>query len=188
LPPKADPRDWERLFRPNAPRRGGPLRVLSNILLTVVVLGLLSGATYVALRFGLTRARESATATQVAIATNNAQVIARQTADAERSATAAVAAAAPAATSTAAPAAPIGTGSVVAGGNLRSAPELRPETVIGQICPGDQVDVLEQTTLADGQVWYRVRLSAQGQSCSAQRVTLGSLGWASATLLSEPAP
>lgn len=189
MPPKADPRDWDRLFRPNAPRRGGPLRALSNLLILIVVFGLLGGAGTFALRFGVERARQSLSATQIAIQTSNANVLAGRTADALATATSAAAATAAAAvTPTAAPEALIGRGSVLAGGNLRSAPEVRPETVVGQICPGDRVDFLEQSTLADGQVWFRVRLTAQGQSCSAQQVTVGSVGWASATLLSPPAP
>lgn len=187
MPPKADPRDWDRLFRPNAPRRGGPLRALSNLLIAFVVLGLLGGAAFFALRFGLDRARQAVAMTQVAIETNNAQVLAQRTAAAERTASA-IAAATAAATPTAAPETLLGRGSVVAGGNLRSAPEVSPETVIGQICPGDQVDFLEQATAADGAIWYRIRVTQQGQNCSAQQVTVGSLGWASSTLLSPPAP
>lgn len=189
MPPKADPRDWDRLFRPNAPRRGGPLRALSNLLILLVVFGLLGGAGSFALRYGIDRARQSVAATQVAIQTSNAEVLGRQTANALASASAAAAAsAAPAVTPTTAAEALLGRGGVLAGGNLRSTPEVRPETVVGQICPGDQVDFLEQTTLADGQVWFRIRLTAQGPSCSEQQVTIGSVGWASATLLSPPAP
>src|SRR3954452_16015580 len=47
VPSKIRPDDWDRLFAPNAPRRGGPLRAFVTILVTVVVIALLSvGTTY----------------------------------------------------------------------------------------------------------------------------------------------
>jgi hypothetical protein len=62
------------------------------------------------------------------------------------------------------------------------------ETVIGQICAGDKVDLLEERTVADGALWYRIRLTETAGSCTAQRVTVGSVGWASATLITKEAP
>lgn len=187
MPPKVDPRDWDRHFRPGAPRRGGPLRALANVLLIGIAVALVGGGAFFGLRFGLDRIRASNAATAVAIETSNAVVLAARTARAlDATATAGALAAAP--TPTAAPeAAPIGRGSVLAGGNLRSQPVVSPETVIGQICAGDQVDFLEQSTAADGSLWYRVRITEVAGACTPQRVTLGSLGWASSTLLSPPA-
>jgi hypothetical protein len=187
LPPKASPNDWDRLFRQGAPRRGGPLRALANLLLVGAAVGLLGGGTFFALRFGLSRAQESAARTAEQIQTGNAQFAATQTAEALATPTP-EATAAPEITPTAAPPAAIGRGNVISGGNLRSEPRVDPATVIGQICAGDQVDFLEQQTGADGATWFRIRVTATGESCSAQRVTIGSLGWASSTLLSQPAP
>lgn len=182
MPPRIDPRDWDRYFRPGAPRRGGPLRALANLLLVGATLGLLGGGGFFALRFGLERARAGAVATAYAIETSNAAVIATSTARALASA----------ATSTAVSATPtptiLGRGQVLSGGNLRSEPRVAAETVIGQICAGDRVDFLEQSTSADGSRWYRIRVIEVAATCSPQRVSLGSSGWASATLLSEPAP
>lgn len=188
MPPTISPNDWDRLFRPNAPRRGGPLRALANLLLVGAAVGLLGGGAFFALRFGLDYAQESAARTAEAAATSNAQVSATRTARAlGETATAAAAAAIPA-TPTPEPAPElIGRSSVVAGGNLRSEPVIAPETVLGQICAGDQVDVLEQRAAGDA-TWYRVRLAQEGPSCSAQRVTLGSIGWANSTLLGPIAP
>jgi hypothetical protein len=189
MPPKADPRDWDRYFRPGAPRRGGPLRALANLLLLCTALGLVSGAAYFTLSFGLDRARQSAEANARLIQTSDAAVIGTRTARAlSATATGAAQAATSASTPTAAAAQPIGRGSVRNGGNLRSEPRVADETVIGQICAGDQIDFLERRSLADGALWYRIRLTVAAANCTAQRVTVGSAGWASATLLSEPAP
>lgn len=186
MPPKADPRDWDRLFRPNAPRRGGPLKALANLLIIGAGIGLLIGGAFFVVRFSAERARASSIATVQAVETSNAIAIVAQTARArEGTATAA-------AVMAATPDAPtelsiIGQGSVIAGGNLRSQPVVSPETVIGQICPGDGVDVLEQSTGEDGSRWYRIRITQVADDCTDQHVTLGSLGWASSTLLSPPA-
>lgn len=187
MPPKADPRDWDRLFRPGAPRRGGPLRALANVLLLFVVLGLVGGAAFFALRFGLEQARENATATEHAIETANAGVMATRTARAlEATATTAAVASAP--TPETAQLTVIGRGTVLAGGNLRSEPVVSPDTIIGQICAGDAIEFIDQRTLDDGSLWYRIRITTAPESCSAQRVTVGSLGWASSSLLSAPTP
>jgi len=42
VPVKTRPSDWDHLFAPNAPRRGGPLRALVNVLITIVLIALLS--------------------------------------------------------------------------------------------------------------------------------------------------
>ncbi|HMQ32355.1 MAG TPA: SH3 domain-containing protein [Chloroflexaceae bacterium] len=187
MPPRVDPRDWDRHFRPGAPRRGGPLRALANVLLIGSAVALLGGGAFFGLRFGIDRVRANNAATAVAVQTSNAVVLAARTARAlEATSTAAAVVVAP--TPTAPPAAaPIGRGSVIAGGNLRSQPVVSPETVIGQVCAGDEVDFLEQSTAADGSLWYRIRVTEVSGACTPQRVTLGSLGWASSTLLSPPA-
>lgn len=186
MPPKVNPNDWDRLFRPNAARRGGPLRALANLLLIGIFVALLGGGAFFVLGFGLERAQQIAAETAVQVGTSNAQVIATRTARAlETAAAAAAPAATPTTAAAASPAPAIGRSSVIAGGNLRSEPVVAPETVIGQICAGDQVDLLEQTS-ADGGTWYRVRLTQTGESCTPQRVTIGSIGWASASLLAPP--
>lgn len=183
MPPRAKPRDWERYFGPGAPRRGGPLRALANLLIAGTALALLVGGGFFAVRFGLERARVSASATVSAVETSNAAVLATRTAHALITATAE---ATPISGTPAS--AMIGRGTVLAGGNLRSEPRIAPETVIGQICPGDGVEFLEQRTTTDGSTWYRIRVTASSGVCTPQRVSVGSLGWASATLLSEPLP
>ncbi len=184
LPAKVDPRDWDRLFRAGAPQRGGPLRVLANVLLFGTVLGLLGGAAFFGLRFGVDRLQQNAQATQVAVETQNSQTLATRTARALETVTAeAIAAATPVAPAET----PIGSGAVLAGGNLRSEPVLGPETIIGQICPGDQIIFLEQRAVDAGS-WYRIRVIQAAASCAANHVTVGSSGWASSTLLTPPTP
>ncbi|NNJ10398.1 SH3 domain-containing protein [Chloroflexales bacterium ZM16-3] len=189
MPPKADPRDWDRYFRPGAPRRGGPLRALANILLIGVTLGILGGAGLFAWSFGRERAQQSAATSVSMIETSNAGTIATQTARALATVTAqSVVAPSSIATPTATPEPILGRGSVTNGGNLRSEPVVAPETVVGQVCVGDQIDFLEQRALSDGAVWYRIRLTVAAADCTPQRVTVGSVGWASASLLSEITP
>ncbi|MCX7791475.1 MAG: SH3 domain-containing protein, partial [Chloroflexaceae bacterium] len=173
MPPRANPRDWERYFGPGAPRRGGPLRALANLLIAGTALALLVGGGFFAVRFGLERARASASATAIAVETSNAAVLATRTARAL--ATAGASAAPVSGTPTTAI---IGRGTVLVGGNLRREPRIAPETIIGQICPGDAVEFLEQRATDDGSTWYRVRITASGGACSPQRVSVGSQGWA----------
>nr|WP_255603581.1 SH3 domain-containing protein [Oscillochloris sp. ZM17-4] len=123
------------------------------------------------------------------IETSNAATLATQTAR-SLATVVVVAAATPvsAETPTASPAPLIGSGSVANGGNLRSEPVVVPETVIGQVCAGDMFDVLEERALGDGVLWYRIRVTAVAGDCTPQRVSLGSVGWASAQLLGAIAP
>lgn len=73
------------------------------------------------------------------------------------------------------------------GGNIRSEPRVEPETVLGQVCPGDEFTVLEQTQV-DTTVWYRIRVTVLAGNCTAQRVAAGTEGWVSALLVNIPEP
>ncbi|HEX9441320.1 MAG TPA: SH3 domain-containing protein, partial [Roseiflexaceae bacterium] len=96
MPVKIRPSDWDRLFAPNAPRRGGPLRALVNVLITIVLIVLLSAGGVYAVNYRnkqIADANATATAiapTIVAIQTQTAQAIANATATrvAQRTATA----------------------------------------------------------------------------------------------------
>lgn len=186
MPPINDPRDWERLFRPNAQRRGGPLRALGIVLLLGTVLIVVGGGGTFAVRYGLEQSRINAALTAEAVGTQQAAIIATRTARSIAQ-TATTAALLLAETPTA-EGPSLGRGTVVAGGNLRREPVVADETVLGQICPGDELVFLEQTTLASGAVWYRIRLTALAADCTPQRMGLDSEGWASSTLLSAPSP
>lgn len=83
------------------------------------------------------------------------------------------------ATVVATPAPDAPTGVVLSGGALQAAPEGEP--VIGQLCPGDQVEFL----LQEG-TWFKVRVYATAADCVPERVVAGTEGWATADLLSEP--
>jgi micrococcal nuclease len=64
------------------------------------------------------------------------------------------------------------------GGNLRSEPRIAANTVIGQICPGDQMALLEQR-----EQWVRVRLVNPTADCVPTRVSPGTEGWVSSNLV-----
>ncbi|NJO83114.1 MAG: SH3 domain-containing protein [Blastochloris sp.] len=182
MPSKIRPDDWDRLFAPNAPRRGGPLRVLLNLMLVVLILGLFGAGAVFARNFSqeLTASR-IATVTAVAptiyalqTTTREAQLQRTATREAQSGATII-------AQQTLVPAG-IGVGVATSGGNLRSEPRVVPETVLGQIASGAQVTFLEER-LVGGETWFRVRLATASGTLAA-----GAEGWASATLLSRPTP
>jgi hypothetical protein len=75
--------------------------------------------------------------------------------------------------------------SVVNGGNLRSEARVAAATVMGQVCPGDQVEVLAQQR-AGTALWYKVRVTATQVNCDATRVAVGTQGWLNSSLLSSP--
>jgi hypothetical protein len=70
---------------------------------------------------------------------------------------------------------------VTGGGNFRSEARVAPDTVLGQVCVDDQVEILEEQS-----GWYRVRVFATAGDCVPQRVGAGTEGWISGTLLSQP--
>ena len=72
------------------------------------------------------------------------------------------------------------TGFVANGGNMRSSQRIAPDTVIGQICPGDQVEIL-----AEQGGWYQFRITQLAADCHPNRVPLNTEGWASGTLVNE---
>jgi hypothetical protein len=188
MPAKIHPSDWDVLFAPNAPRRGGPLRALVNIVvLSVVVTVAVFGTMYVLAQRDAQAKRAIANASAVAAtvqpqqtATAVAVAAATATHQAERAATAV-------AQPTSAPApAILGIGAVNRGGNLRSDTRIADDTVVGLIWPGDQIEFLEQRDV-DGQPWYRIRITALAPNRGGDGVPVGSEGWASASLLSPVA-
>jgi hypothetical protein len=194
VPSKIRPDDWDRLFAPNAPRRGGPLRALGNVLLTFVLIGLVAGGTTFLLG---QRERQlvAASATAVSFATNVAPGL---TASAGPTATAAVqltatryviqtAQAAQVLGTVVVPGDGIGIGIVTSGGNLRTEPRIADDTVLGLIWPGDSVAFVEQREVG-GQVWFRIQVVQPAANRGGQGVPAGANGWASATLLSQPTP
>jgi hypothetical protein len=76
-----------------------------------------------------------------------------------------------------------GTATVNNGGNMRSEPQVKAGNVIGQVCPGDKVTLLDQRDS-----WYKVRVDAAPKSCDPKRVAVGAQGWVSASLLTIAAP
>jgi hypothetical protein len=185
VPAKIHPGDWDRLFAPNAPRRGGPLRALMNVLLTIIVITLLGAGGVFAIGY-----RNDRIAAQIATATAVAPTIAAirtQTAEAVANATA-TRVASRAATAVAGQPTPepsLGIGTVVSGGNLRQEPPNG--TVIGLIWPGDEIKFLQEQQVG-GQTWFRIRLTKPAANRSGEGVAADTVGWASATLLSPPTP
>ncbi|NTW00547.1 MAG: SH3 domain-containing protein [Oscillochloris sp.] len=188
MPPKVDHRDWDRYFRPGAPRRGGPLRVLANLLLICFTLGILGGAAFFAWSFGRERAHETALENMHTIETANAAVLVTHTAQALETAQAMQTTAATPIATASTEIVVIGHGSVIHGGNLRTEPLVVSETVAGQVCVGDQVDLLDSRTIDGGALWYRIRIISAAQSCDSQRVSVGSVGWVNAQLLDASIP
>lgn len=187
MPSKIRPDDWDYFFRKNTPRRGGPLRALSNILIFGMVLTLLGvGGAFAFNSYSTRQAR----LLETAIAERTAEIAAgvtrtaltQSTREARTAAAINQAATANAATPTVGG---TGQGSVIAGGNLRSEPRIAADTVIGLIWPGDEVVFLEQQSTASG-IWYRVRVTREAASREGPGVATGTEGWASSTLLSAP--
>jgi hypothetical protein len=165
VPSKINPNDWDRLFAPNAPHRGGPLRALVNILLTVVLLVVIGvGAVF------LQNVRAQQLVQAVATATSAAATalpLRTATAQANLNATATVLAHATAAAATPTPTAL--TASVANGGNVRETPvNGRP---LDQVKPGEVVQLLQKNQ--DGS-WFKISYARDGQTIT---------GWISKTLL-----
>jgi len=175
VPSKIRPDDWDRLFAPNAPRRGGPLRAFVTILVTVVVIALLSVGTAYGLNYRQERfAQAAATAkayapTAAAIRTATAVVYEQATATLVTALTATAQAKLATPTPGAGPAA-----TVANGGNVREAPITgRP---LDQVNAGETVRLLAKTT--DG-AWLKVSYARNGATIT---------GWVSRRLLTiDPA-
>lgn len=173
--------DWERLFGPHAPRRGGPLRVLANVLLAVVIIAALGAGTVFLLRYRdqqqvIARANATAlaatmqplaTATTLAQTQTAAAVIAAQTAAAQPTAVGG-----------------LGVSLISQGGNLRREPAIADDNIIGLLWAGDEVALLEQRDIG-GQVWYRVQVLTPAANRAGEGAAAGVEGWASALLLSQ---
>lgn len=163
---KIRPDDWERLFTPNAPRRGGPLRTLINIVLAVVVLALLGAGGVWANGFRQQRAAQAiATATSAAATAIPQRTAAAQ---AELNATATLVAAR-AATAEAQAKPPLLTASVSNGGNVREQPISGQP--IDQVQSGETVQLIGKTQDAS---WFRVTYTRDGKTIT---------GWISRSLL-----
>jgi hypothetical protein len=175
VPSKIRPDDWDRLFAPNAPRRGGPLRALLNILIAVAVIALIGAGTLYAVNFRQQRfAQAVATATAfapTAAAASAATALAQQ----QATATLVTARTATAVAKLPTPTPEGGLSATVAnGGNVREAP------VNGR--PLDQVNAGEAIRLvaknADSS-WFKITYARNGATIS---------GWVSRTLLTiDPA-
>jgi hypothetical protein len=184
--------DWDRLYAPNAPKRGGPLRVLINIIIFALLLGALAvGAAWFIGERQQQAERLAATATayvgtvvpqltSVAGSTQTVEAQGTATRLALRTATAQAAV-----NPTGTPEPGIGSGEVVRGGNLRREPRIAPENVVGLIYPGDRITFLERRAVGE-QVWFRIRVDQPAADRSGEGVPAGAEGWASALLLSTP--
>jgi hypothetical protein len=137
----------------------------------------------------LTRYRAQQTASLIATATAIAPTIQARDTQTAAAATAGTATrvAQRTATVVAAQPQPLGVGVVANGGNLRREPRIAPETVIGLLWSGDEITFLEQSDVG-GQVWFRIRVTKVADNRGGEGVPVGTDGWASATLLSQPTP
>jgi hypothetical protein len=175
VPSKIRPDDWDRLFAPNAPRRGGPLRALASIIVAALLVALLGTGISFALDFREQRfaqAVASATAlapTEAAVRTATAQVKLNATTTIAAARTATAVAKQPTAT-------PEGilTATVFNGGNVRETPVSgRP---LDQVNAGEIVQLLGKNA---GGSWFKVSYGRNGQTIT---------GWVSKSLLTiDPA-
>ncbi len=185
MPAKIRPSDWDELFAPNAPRRGGPLRAFVNVLITLVFLlliggGVLFGLIYRNTQIAAINATNTAVApTIIAIATQTAEARAQATATQIAASTATAIAALPT------PEPILGVGTVINGGNLRQ--EAPNGQVIGLIWPGDTITFLQEQHVGGG-TWFRIRVTQPAANRGGEGVAADTEGWASGTLLSEPSP
>ncbi len=187
MPLKTDPRDWERFFD-KPPRRSGPLRSIIIAGLIGLILVAAIGATPFLLD-QIERNRVVTSQTQIALQTREARQA--LTASAISGATPAPSPTLlppPLPSPTPTPEPIIGRARVINGGNIRREPQVSADTVIGQVCVDDRVELLREQTLADGSRWYWLRVVETAADCVPQRVPAGTQGWVSAILLSAPEP
>ncbi|MBC8163109.1 MAG: SH3 domain-containing protein [Roseiflexaceae bacterium] len=179
MPSKLRKEDWEKLFGPHAPRRGGPLQALGTVLLALLLIGGLIAGTQFLLRYQADRQEIALARATVLAATAFPQATATalaRTATVEALATARAVAAQPTTP------AGLGLGTVTQGGNLRREPAIDDANVLGLIWPGDQINLLEQRDVA-GQTWYRIQVTTPAADRSGEGVAAGTQGWASALLI-----
>lgn len=69
-------------------------------------------------------------------------------------------------------------GYIANGGNMRSQPWIAANNVLGQVCPGDQIVILEQQA-----AWVHFRVVWLANDCHPDRVEQDTGGWASSTLI-----
>jgi hypothetical protein len=69
---------------------------------------------------------------------------------------------------------------IIHGGNLRQTPQAAATNIIGQVCPGDQVALLDRP-ISRG--WVAVRITVTAPDCDAKHVPAGTEGWVNSTLL-----
>jgi hypothetical protein len=73
---------------------------------------------------------------------------------------------------------------VVRGGYLRNQPRMSGESVVARVCPGDEVDVLQQQPQG-GYDWLYIRVLAVAGDCSSDRAAPATEGWISPALVAR---
>lgn len=77
---------------------------------------------------------------------------------------------------------------VIQAGNLRTEPRIADETVLAQVCPLDELIILEEFERDDIR-WLRVRVQSQNSTaCTANHASAGSVGWLSSRLVERRPP
>lgn len=165
-----------------ADRRGRVLLGGGLAFVLIFMCGLGSGG---APNANLSRSRASADQA-VAAAPSNLHSIAKATATQPLEATATVApptatAIPPTLTATAAP--PVG--QAIKSGNMRSAPKIADNTVVGQLCADDELEYVSRQEI-DNDLWYLVRVTKRPVNCGQSAVEVGSEGWVNTILVSKP--
>lgn len=75
-------------------------------------------------------------------------------------------------------------GRVVKRGYLRTAPQMTPQTAIAQVCPDDQVLLLEVRHLGS-RSWLHIRMASTAEDCASDRAGEETEGWVLSALVSD---
>ncbi|NJN65842.1 MAG: hypothetical protein HC884_03560 [Chloroflexaceae bacterium] len=75
-------------------------------------------------------------------------------------------------------------GTVVQRGYLRTAPQMTPQTAIAQVCPNDQVLLLEVQHLGSSS-WLHVRMASTANDCAPDHAREETEGWVPSALVSD---
>lgn len=76
-------------------------------------------------------------------------------------------------------------GEAITTANIRSAPRIAAETVIGKLCAGDRLEYTSVQEVGDD-TWYQVRVVSVAGGCSPDGVPATTEGWVAASVVSPP--
>lgn len=81
------------------------------------------------------------------------------------------------------PAPPVG--QAVKSGNMRSAPKITNDNIVGELCADDQLEYVSRQEI-DDDLWYLVRVTGRSANCGDNAIEVGTQGWVNTILVSKP--